>query len=69
VVPLGDVARRRAVRPHLPRSGSRRRSISRGDFPPLPGVLEADELAMIDGFYTTAFSEDTETLRTWSPDH
>ena len=38
-----------------------------GDFPLLPGVSEADELAMIDGFFTTVFAEDTETLRTWSP--
>jgi heme-degrading monooxygenase HmoA len=37
-----------------------------GDFPPLPGVSEADELAMIDGFFTTVFAEDAETLRTWS---
>jgi heme-degrading monooxygenase HmoA len=40
-----------------------------GDFPLLPAVPEADELAMIDGFFTTVFAEDTETLRTWSPQH
>lgn len=39
-----------------------------GDFPSMPGMSEADELAMIDGFFTTVFDEDTETLRTWSPD-
>jgi heme-degrading monooxygenase HmoA len=38
-----------------------------GDFPPLPGMSEADELAMIDGFFTTVFDEDTATLRTWTP--
>jgi hypothetical protein len=37
-----------------------------GEFPPFPGMLEADELAMIDGFFTAVFAEDTETLRTWS---
>jgi hypothetical protein len=39
-----------------------------GDFPAMPGMTEADELAMIDGFFTMAFDEDTATLRTWSPD-
>ena len=38
-----------------------------GDFPALLGISEADELAMIDGFFTMVFSEDAETLRTWSP--
>jgi heme-degrading monooxygenase HmoA len=38
-----------------------------GDFPALPGMSEADELVMIDGFFTTVFDEDTATLRTWSP--
>ncbi len=38
-----------------------------GDFPSLAGMHEADELAMIDGFFTTVFDEDTVTLRTWSP--
>jgi heme-degrading monooxygenase HmoA len=38
-----------------------------GEFPALPGMSEADELAMIDGFFTTVFGEDAETLRTWSP--
>jgi heme-degrading monooxygenase HmoA len=37
-----------------------------GDFPALPGMSEAEELAMIDGFFTTVFDEDTATLRTWS---
>jgi heme-degrading monooxygenase HmoA len=37
-----------------------------GDFPALPGMSEAEELAMIDGFLTTVFDEDAETLRTWS---
>jgi thioredoxin-dependent peroxiredoxin len=36
-----------------------------GDFPALPGMSEADELRMIDGFFTTVFEEDAATLRTW----
>jgi alkyl hydroperoxide reductase subunit AhpC len=38
-----------------------------GEFPALPGMSEADELKMLDGFFTMAFSEDTASLRTWSP--
>jgi heme-degrading monooxygenase HmoA len=38
-----------------------------GDFPALPGMSEAEELAMINGFFTMVFGEDSETLRTWSP--
>jgi len=38
-----------------------------GDFPAMPGMSEADELEMIDGFFTMVFNEDTETLRTWTP--
>ncbi len=30
-------------------------------------MSEADELAMIDGFFTMVFDEDTETLRTLVP--
>jgi hypothetical protein len=37
-----------------------------GDFPVLPGVPEAEELAMIDGFFTMVLAEDVETLRSWS---
>ena len=37
-----------------------------GDFPALPGMTEAEELEMIDGFFAAIFAEDTETLRTWS---
>jgi hypothetical protein len=37
-----------------------------GDFPEMPGMSEADELKMIDEFFTTLFAEDTATLRTWS---
>jgi heme-degrading monooxygenase HmoA len=47
--------------------GDRTRVDLEGDFPPFPGMPEADELAMIDGFFTTVFDEDTVTLRTWSP--
>ena len=38
-----------------------------GEFPALPGMSEADELAMLDGFFTTVLGEDAETIRTWSP--
>lgn len=38
-----------------------------GEFPEMAGMSEADELAMIDGFFTMVFDEDTETLRTWTP--
>jgi len=38
-----------------------------GDFPAMPGMPEADELKMIDDFFTMTFAEDTATLRTWSP--
>lgn len=38
-----------------------------GEFPEMPGMSEADELAMIDGFFTMVFDEDTETLRTLVP--
>jgi heme-degrading monooxygenase HmoA len=48
--------------------GERTRVDLEGDFPALPGMGEADELAMIDGFFTTVFDEDTATLRTWSPE-
>jgi alkyl hydroperoxide reductase subunit AhpC len=37
-----------------------------GDFPAFPGMPEADELAMIDGFFTGVFNEDTATLRKWA---
>jgi len=40
-----------------------------GEFPPMPGMSEADQWQMIDGFFTMVFAEDTETLRQWSPDH
>ncbi|MFI5135022.1 MAG: hypothetical protein ACHQD9_04125, partial [Chitinophagales bacterium] len=37
-----------------------------GDFPAFPNMNEADELKMIDGFFSAVFAEDTETLKTWS---
>ena len=33
-----------------------------GDFPAFPGMNEADELKMIDGFFTAVFAEDKATL-------
>jgi hypothetical protein len=47
--------------------GERTKVELEGDFPALPGMSEADELAMIDGFFTTLVDEDTATLRTWTP--
>jgi heme-degrading monooxygenase HmoA len=38
-----------------------------GDFPALSGMSQAEELAMIDGFFTMVLGEDAETVRTWSP--
>lgn len=38
-----------------------------GEFPAMPGMAEADELVMIDGFFTMVFDEDAATLKTWSP--
>jgi hypothetical protein len=37
-----------------------------GDFPSFPGMSEADELQMIDGFFSAVFAEDEGSLRTWS---
>jgi hypothetical protein len=37
-----------------------------GEFPAFPGMAEADELQMIDGFFTAVFGEDAATLRAWS---
>lgn len=34
-----------------------------GDFPAFEGMPEAEELKMINGFFTMTFSEDTETLK------
>lgn len=36
-----------------------------GDFPAMPGMAEADELKMIDNFFTVIFKEDTASLKTW----
>ena len=46
--------------------GSRTQVDLEGDFPAMPGMNADDEIKMIDGFFTMAFSEDTATLRTWS---
>jgi thioredoxin-dependent peroxiredoxin len=37
-----------------------------GYFPAFPDMVEADELNMIDGFFTMVFGEDTESIKTWS---
>jgi len=36
-----------------------------GEFPTFPGMSEADELMMIDGFFTEVFTEDKATLQKW----
>jgi hypothetical protein len=46
--------------------GDRTKVDLEGEFPAFPGMPEADELEMIDGFFTTVFAEDTATLRIWS---
>ena len=38
-----------------------------GEFPEMPGMPEADELAMIDEFFTMVFGEDSVSLATWTP--
>jgi hypothetical protein len=38
-----------------------------GDFPAFPGMAEADELQMIDSFFSMVFAEDAATLRSWLP--
>jgi hypothetical protein len=43
--------------------GGRTRVDLEGEFPVLPGMKEADELAMIDQFFTMVFAEDMATLR------
>jgi hypothetical protein len=50
---------------YTPAGGSTKVDLE-GDFPSIPGVSAADELKMIDGFFTAVFTEDTATLRTWS---
>jgi hypothetical protein len=44
------------------RMGDKTRVDLEGDFPALPGMSEADELAMIDGFFSSVFAEDAATL-------
>jgi hypothetical protein len=36
-----------------------------GEFPAFPGMSEADELKMIDGFFTEVFTENKATLQKW----
>jgi hypothetical protein len=38
-----------------------------GEFPAMPGMSEADELTLIEGFFSSVLGEDAVTLRTWSP--
>jgi len=54
----------RFVHTYTPVGGQTRVDLE-GDFPALPGMSEADELEMVDGFFTMVFNEDSATLRTW----
>jgi hypothetical protein len=49
--------------------GDRTKIDLEGDFPALPGMSRAEELATIDGFFTTIFGEDAETIRARSHGH
>ena len=53
------------VHPYTPMGGKTKVDLE-GDFPAFRGMAEADELKMIDGFFTAVFAEDTATLRAWS---
>ena len=55
----------RFVHSYTPR-GDRTKVDLEGDFPALPGMSQAEELKMIDGFFSVVFSEDEATLRTWA---
>ena len=46
--------------------GDRTKVDLEGDFPPLAGLSEADELKMIDGMFSMLFAEDTATLKAWA---
>lgn len=56
----------RFVHSYTPAGGVTRVDLD-GEFPAMSGMNEADELKMIDEFFTMVFAEDTATLRTWSP--
>ena len=47
--------------------GDRTKVDLEGDFPSLPGMSEAEELGMIDGFFSGVFAEDMVTLPGWAP--
>ena len=55
----------RFVHTYTPIDGQTRVDLE-ADFPSLPGMSEAEELDMIDGFFTTVFDEDAVSLRTGS---
>ena len=46
--------------------GSKTKVDLEGNFPAFPGMPEADELNMINDFFTMIFAEDTETLKSRS---
>ena len=56
----------RFVHTYTPVDGRTRIDLE-GEFPEMPGMPEADELVMIDGFFTTVFDEDSVSLATWTP--
>jgi thioredoxin-dependent peroxiredoxin len=51
---------------YTPAGGSTKVDLE-GEFPAIAGVAPADELKMIDGFFTAVFTEDAASLRTWRP--
>jgi len=58
----------RFVHSYTPMGGQTKVDLE-GDFPAFPGMPEAEELKMIDGFFTAVFAEDTVTLRNWPEVH
>ena len=55
----------RFVHTYTPAGGKTKVDLE-GDFPAFAGISEAEELRMIDRFFTTIFAEDMATLRNWS---
>jgi hypothetical protein len=60
----GPFASARVVHSSTPRADRTKVDLE-GHFPAFPGRPEADELKMIDGFFSSVFSEDSAILRRW----
>jgi alkyl hydroperoxide reductase subunit AhpC len=61
----GPFSGARFVHSYTPMGGATKVDLD-GEFPAFPGMSEADELKMIDSFFTTVFAEDMKTLRNWA---